>query len=114
MSQKTQDLLDKTKAQIDKDNELRAQYKFIRKATNIDDNGIEHVAYFKEPNRLIVGVAMAEIETNVLKACEYIFNDAVIKEISDVDYFFNNNAVFVGIHRMLQGLIEVKKSTFTT
>jgi hypothetical protein len=110
----TQEIQDKIKAEIEKDAELKKQYGYIRKVKNVDDNGIEHVAYFKSPNRLILGIALAEIEKNVTLACEYIFDDAIIKEISDVSYFRDNDNVFLGIIGMLQGLVQVKKSTITT
>lgn len=96
------------------DEEIRAKYNFIRKAESIDDQGKKHVAYFKAPNRLIVGIAMSTIDSNTLLACEYIFDDAVIKEVSDVAYFRDNDDVFIGLVAMLQALIRVKKSTFTT
>jgi hypothetical protein len=103
----------KTAETIKKDAAIRAQYGYIRKAVNVDEAGVERVAYFREPNRLVVGIAMAEIDRNTLLACEYIFDDAVIREVSDVEYFRNNNGVFIGLSNMLQGLIQVKKSTFT-
>lgn len=104
----------KIKAELEKDAEIRAKYKYIRKVKNTDDAGTERVAYFREPNRLIVGIAMAKIEENVTLACEYIFDDAVIKEVSDWEYFRENNSVFYGIIPVLQRLAEVKKSTVTT
>lgn len=104
----------KTAATIKQDDAIRAQYNYVRKAVNVDENGVEHVAYFKAPNRLIVGIALAEIDRNTLLACEYIFDESIIKEVSDVDYFRNDDGVFMGLTAMLQSLIRVKKSTFTT
>lgn len=100
--------------QEQKDAEFKTKYNYVFKASNTDADGVERVAYFRTPNRMVIGIAMAEIERNVLNACEYIFDDAVIREISDVDYFRNNTDVFVGLNVMLQSLIRVKKSSFQT
>ena len=107
-------LAEKVANEIAKDEEIRAKYKFIRKAKAVDDNGNERVAYFKAPNRMIVGMALAKIDTNVTEACEYIYGDCVIRDVSDWEYFMNNDEAFLGLIGMLQGLIQVKKSTFTS
>lgn len=86
----------------------------IAMVENTDENGNPIVCYFKSPSRLVLGVAMAEIDRNTLLACEYIFDDACIREISDVDAFRNNDALFLGITGVLQSLVRVKKSTYTT
>ncbi len=85
----------------------------IHHVMNTDDSGVVHHAFFKSPSRIAVGVFLAEAESNVTAACEILFNDAVIKEISDVTYFSSNNEVFNGIIYELQRLIRVKKSIST-
>lgn len=93
--------------------EAKSKYGAVQMVENTDEKGNPIVCYFKQPSRLVLGAAMGEIDRNPLIACEYIFDDSVIREISDVDAFRNNDAVFLGITAMLQSLVRVKKSTFT-
>lgn len=70
--------------------------------------------FFREPSRMALGVAMAEIDRDVVKACEYIFNDACIMEVSDFKEYSTDTALFMGIIPLLQSLVSVKKSLYTT
>lgn len=81
-------------------------------AIQVIENG-GHYAYFKSPNRYAVGAALAKIDTNVVEACEIIFNASVIKEVTDVAYF-QQDEVFLSLIAPLQRLILVKKSTLIT
>ena len=85
----------------------------IAMVENTDEKGNPIVCYFKSPSRIVLGVAMAEIDRNTLLACEYIFDDACIREISDVEAFRNNDELFLGITGVLQSLVRVKKSLYT-
>lgn len=89
--------------------EAKTKYGAVGMAQNED-----LVVYFKKPSRLVLGVAMAEIDRNVTQACEYIFDDCVIKEISDWEAFRNDDELFIGLIPKLQSLASVKKSTYTT
>lgn len=100
-------------ALIAKENEYKIKYGVIAKVENTDDNGKPIVCYFKSPSRLVLGVAMSEIDRNIVLACEYIFDDACVREISDTDAFRNNKEIFLGITGVLQSLVRVKKSTYT-
>lgn len=104
---------EKIKAQIELDQSYKLKYKVTDKVVCIDDQGQEHVLYLKQPSRMIVGLFLAKIDQNVTEACEYVFYDAVVKEISDVEYFMQD-AAFYGIISKLQQLIQVKKSTSMT
>lgn len=81
----------------------------IKKAENGD-----LVVYFREPSRMALGIAMAEIDRDVVKACEIIFYDACIAEVSDLDAYAKDTALFIGIIKLLQSLVVVKKSLYTT
>lgn len=94
--------------------EAKLKYGAIEMATNTDSTGKEIVCYFKTPSRVVLGIAMAEIEKNYLLACEYIFDDSCIREISDFEAFRNDDSIFLGLTGKLQSLIRVKKSNFTT
>lgn len=96
------------------DKRAKEEFKAVKKAVNVDKDGKQIVAYFREPSRMVVGIAMAKLDTDTLTACEYIFDDAVIREISDTDAFRNDNGIFIGLNVMLQSLVTIKKSTFTT
>lgn len=102
------------KTEAGHDARMKNEYKAILKAEHTDEQGTVHKCYFKKPSRMTIGLAMAEIEKNVVQACEYVFIDSVIREVSDVDYFMNNDEVFMGLIPKLQSLVLVKKSTFTT
>jgi hypothetical protein len=99
-------------AQAEKDQDIKAKYKAIAKQTDIDEHGVEHVAYFREPSRLAVGVWLAQRNDNVTTAAEIIFNDTIIQEVSDVAYF-QKDAVFNGLLGLLGTLVPLKKSTST-
>lgn len=101
-------------ALIAKENEYKIKYGVIGKVENKDANGNPIVCYFKKPSRLVLGVAMAEIDRNFLLACEYIYDDACVREISDYEAFRNDDELFIGINGFLQGLIRGKKSLYTT
>lgn len=73
----------------------------------------DKVAYFKAPSRLITGIALSEFTENMTSACEKIFHDCVIQEISDAEHWLEDDGRFNGIVVQLQGLIRVKKSTWT-
>lgn len=94
--------------------EAKTKYGAIRMAENTNEKGDAIVCYFKEPSRLVLGVALAEIDRNTVMACEYIFDDCCIREISDYDTFRNDKNIFLGLLGLLQSLVVVKKSTFTT
>lgn len=94
--------------------EAKLKYGAVAMVENTDASGKPIVCYFKSPSRLVLGVALAEIDRNTLMACEYIFDDSVIKEISDVEAFRNDDAIFMGITGVLQSLVRVKKSTYTS
>jgi hypothetical protein len=83
-------------------------------AINTDASGKEIVCYFKKPSRLVLGVALAELDRNIVLASEYIFDDCTIRDISDFDAFRNSDEIFLGLIPKLQTLARVKKSTFTT
>lgn len=108
-----QEEIDKVKADTELGQEYKVKYKAIRRIGNIDEHGQEHVLWLREPSRLAVGIFMATVPEDVVAACEYIFNDACIQEVSDVAYF-QQNAVFYGILRDLQRLVSVKKSSSMT
>lgn len=72
------------------------------------------VVFFREPSRMALGIAMAEIDRDVVKACEIIFFDACIKEVSDMDAYHSDTSLFMGIIPLLQSLVTVKKSLYTT
>jgi len=95
-----------------KDAEVKLKYGAIAVVRNVDKDGKPIVCYFKEPSRLVLGVAIAEIDRNVILACEYIFDDAVIREVSDVDAFRNDKSIFLGLNLILQSLVRVKKSDY--
>ncbi len=98
---------DKIKTEADQVAEYKEKYKVIKKIVSEDG---QHVLWLRSPSRLAVGVFMAEVTNSVTTACEYIFNDACVREISDVDYF-QKDENFYGIIRELQTLIRVKKNT---
>lgn len=107
----------KTPEQIEveaKDAEYKIKYGVVAKVENFDKDGKKIVCYFKPTSRIVLGQALAELENNTLTACEYIFVDSVVKEISDADAFFNDNSIFLGITGVLQSLVRVKKSTYTS
>ena len=104
---------EKVKAEAAINAEIKAKYKAVKRIVNIDEKGDEHVLYLREPSRLAVGVSLAKIESNVTEACEIIFNDAAIQEVSDIEYFQQNH-VFYGLIYELQTLVRVKKSTSMT
>jgi hypothetical protein len=103
---------EKIKAQAEIDAKIKATHKAIHKIVNVDEHGVEHALYLREPSRWAVGVSLAQFDTDVVSACETIFNDAAIKEVSDIEYF-QQNAVFYGLIRPLQTLVVVKKSIST-
>lgn len=104
---------EKIKADADQISEYKAKYKVIKKVVSVDDAGNEHVLWLKSPSRLAVGIFMAAAKQNVIEANEYIFNDAAIQEISDMEYF-QQDSVFYGLNYELQSIISVKKSTSMT
>lgn len=91
--------------------ELDARMKSAGAIAKAEHDG--KVVYFKEPSRLAIGVAMAKIDSDVIGACEVLFNDAVIME-ADWTFFQNDKGAFVGIIGALQRLIPLKKSVFTS
>jgi hypothetical protein len=105
--------MEKTELEI-KEADYKVKYDVIAKVENTDSKGNPIVCYFKSPSRLVLGIAMAEIDRNTLLACEYIFDDAVVKEISNHEEFRGNDALFLGITGVLQSLVRVKKSTYTS
>lgn len=72
------------------------------------------VVFFREPSRMALGIAMAEIDRDVVKACEIIYYDACIAEVSDLEAYAKDTALFMGIIPLLQSLVSVKKSLYTT
>lgn len=74
----------------------------------------EVAVFFREPSRMALGIAMAEIDRDVVKACEIIFYDACIAEVSDMDSYIKDTSLFMGIIPLLQSLVVVKKSLYTT
>lgn len=107
--------IEKTPEQIEidkRDLEIKAKHGAIAVVRNFDKDGKPIVCYFKEPSRLVLGVAIAEFDRNVILACEYIFDDAVIREVSDVDAFRNDKGIFIGLNLILQSLVRVKKSDY--
>lgn len=105
---------EKIKAQSKLDAEYKEKYKYVLKAENINEAGKAVVCYFREPSRIAFGVALAKIDTNVVEACEIIFNDSVIQEISDWQDFASENKLFYSLIGALQGLAKQKKSVFTS
>lgn len=81
----------------------------IRKAEHGD-----LVVYFREPSRMAWGIAMAEIDRDVVKACEIVYFDACIAEVSDMDAYHKDMSLFIGLIPLLQSLVVLKKSLYTT
>lgn len=104
---------EKEAAELQALREKAKQMGAIHHVMNTDDSGVVHHAFFKSPSRIAVGVFLAEIDTNVTSACEIMFNDSVIKELSDYNYFMSSNEVFNGLIYDMKRLIRVKKSTST-
>jgi hypothetical protein len=102
--------VDKIKQEAEQAAAYKLKYGAIEKVVSIDAAGGEHVLWLKKPSRLVVGIFMATASENTVQACEYVFNDTVIVDISDVAYFQQDD-VFYGILSTLQRLIRVKKST---
>lgn len=97
---------EQVKFEAEKFNEAKTNHKAI--AYVVSEDG-EHMAFFRTPNRSTVGFFMAEVQNNVTTACEYLYNDAVIREISEVEYF-QKDENFYSIISTLQRLIQVKKN----
>ena len=74
----------------------------------------DKVCYFRLPSRMAIGTSLSMLNTDVVQACEIIFNDACIREVSDYNHWLNDNELFNGICGQLQSLIRVKKSTWMT
>ncbi len=72
-----------------------------------------HVLWLRKPSRLAVGVFLAKVEKNVTDACEVLFDDCVVREISDADYFRNDDEAFLGVVPALQAIVRLKKNLFT-
>lgn len=74
--------------------------------------GREIICWFKKPHRMALGAALAKMETDLIAACEMIFDSAVVSELSpDWELFRNDDGRFIGITNFLQSLAVVKKST---
>jgi hypothetical protein len=94
--------------------EYKVKYGVLGTAEAIDTDGTIKTVYFKKPSRAAIGIYLALKDRNVVEAFEAIYMSAVVKEISDAQYFFENDDAFYGIMFKLTELIEVKKSTFTS
>lgn len=105
---------EKIKAQVAKDAEYKAKYKVVAKVENTDDKGQPIVCYFKEPSRMAFSMALSMVDSDPVQMCEILFNDTVVREISDWEIFSADNKLFYSLIRPLQNLAQVKKSTFTT
>lgn len=102
--------IEKIKAEAEQREAYKTKYGAVEKIESEDG---QHVLWLKKPSRLAVGYFMSEYGNNRVIACEYVLNDAVIKEISDYDYFIQDEN-FYGIMNHLVNLISLKKSTSTT
>lgn len=73
----------------------------------------EIICWFKKPSRMALGSALAIMDSDLIAACEMIFDSAVIVELSpEWELFRNDDGRFIGITRFLQSLAVVKKSTY--
>lgn len=96
---------------------LEAQYKESHGAIGftrtLDDEGKPMILWYKKPSRAALGAAMAILESDTITACEYIFDSAVIVELSpDWEKVRNHDGRFMGIVTFLQMLGAVKKSLY--
>lgn len=119
MAKKTEDEAaikeaEEIKKQAALDADYKVKHKVIAKVENTDDKGNKIVCYFKEPSRMAFSYALSMADSDPVQMCQILFNDAVVKEISDWELFFNDNKLFYSLINPLQGLATVKKSTFMT
>ena len=77
-----------------------------------DKDGIERVAYLKAPDRYAVGYALSELSGgDILKGCEYIYDSAVMKDISpDYQLIRDEDYLFISVHKAIQAAIPFKKN----
>lgn len=100
----------KIKAEIERDQEIKIKYNSVLKIQSEDG---EHKLYLKKPSRMAVGYFMSKYGENRVEAVEYILNDACIQEVSDYNYFIQDD-VFYGIMAEIISLVSLKKSFSTT
>lgn len=110
--EKAEQEAEKIKREAEQAQDYKNRLGAIQRIVSIDDEGNEHVAWFKKPSRIAVGYALAKSEENLVDACEAIFNSAIIQEVSDVPYF-QQDEVFYGLIAPLQRMVNVKKNIST-
>lgn len=104
---------DKIQLQTSIDQEIKAKYKAVEKIV-ITEGTEERKAYFRKPSRLAIGSFLSKKDENLVEACEALFYDAIIKEVSDADYFLANDEAFLGCMPALIRISVVKKNISTT
>ena len=76
-----------------------------------DSKGVERVAYLKAPDRYAVGAALSAMKTSITEACEYIYDSAVMKDISpDYELIRNDDEMFISSCSAIQAAIPFKKN----
>jgi len=101
------------KALKDLEEKYKASHGAIGFTRTLDDEGKPIILWYKQPHRSALGAAMAVLEHNTIEACEYIFDSALIPELSpEWEKVRNHNGRFMGICIFLQALGGVKKSTY--
>ena len=109
MSEAQQEI-EKVQAEAEQDALYKEKYKVVLKLVSGDG---EHKLYMRQPSRLAVGYFMSKYGENRVEAVEYILNDGCIQEISDYNYFIQDDN-FYGIMADIIGLVRLKKSFSTT
>lgn len=103
-----------TEEAIKFDSEAKEKYKAIAKIESVLKNGDRVTCYFKEPNRMAIGAAMAVIERDVMQGLEFIFDGSIIPEISpDWQKFREDSGCMGGSSAQLQLLCGLKKNRLT-
>lgn len=110
---------EKTPEQIEALQKLEAKLKLDAEAKllgavvciDIEHEGKEYLAYLKAPDRYAVGAFLAIEKSSVTEACEYVFDSAVIKEISP-DYLAirENDTLFISACPAIQRSVPFKKN----
>lgn len=98
-----------------KDRELKAKNLGAVCVIELGENG-EKKLYLKTPDRNVIGLYYGKKKdsVNIYDASDFLLRNTAIKEVSDFDEIFANEAMMYGAymqHDILFDFIEVKKNT---
>ncbi len=101
--------LEKVEAKLKLDADAKALGAVV--CIDITHEGKDYLAYLKAPDRYAVGAFLSAEKTSVTEACEYIYDSAVMKDISP-DYLTirDNDLLFISACPAIQRSVPFKKN----